>query len=92
MQSTCNRHAIGMQSACNQHAPPKRDAAVGRTRRPCSLHLSSHESNDRVHACECEWDEVWRRRAGRVVSGTIWHVSWVIWGHLGLWVIWCDLV
>ena len=49
-QSACTQKAIRKQSACNPQAPPKRDAAVGSTRRPCSLHLSSHESNERVHA------------------------------------------
>ena len=53
-QSACTHHALRKQSACNPQAPPKRDAAVGSTRRPCSLHLSSHESNERVHA----WGEV----------------------------------
>ena len=54
MHSSCTHHALRKQSACNPQAPPKRDAAVGSTRRPCSLHLSSHESNERVHA----WGEV----------------------------------
>ena len=49
-QSACTHYALRKQSACNPQAPPKRDAAVGSTRRPCSLHLSSHESNERVHA------------------------------------------
>ena len=53
-QSACTHYALRKQSACNPQAPPKRDAAVGSTRRPCSLHLSSHESNERVHA----WGEV----------------------------------
>ena len=71
-QSACTQKAIRKQSACNPQAPPKRDAAVGSTRRPCSLHLSSHESNERVHA----WGEVEKGWGG-------WGRSWVIVGDLG---------
>ena len=78
-QSACTHHALRKQSACNPQAPPKRDAAVGSTRRPCSLHLSSHESNERVHA----WGEVEKGWGGMGAIMGDRGRSGVIWGDLG---------